>query len=108
MGSLRKLSEGGRPIFVHPPGDIGSKQVSQTVVHNGDQPPSYEDTMKTGPVSGGFVDPGLPVKTIVQVVQVPMPELGPSPARLQCPSCQMEITTSTSSKVTLGRYHGSC
>ena len=48
----------------------GSKQVSQTVVHNGDQPPSYEDTMKTGPVSGGFVDPGLPVKTIVQVVQV--------------------------------------
>ena len=44
--------------------------MSQTVVHNGDQPPSYEDTMKTGPVSGGFVDPGLPVKTIVQVVQV--------------------------------------
>ena len=30
-----------------------------------------------------------------------MPELGPNPARLQCPSCQMEITTSTSSKPSL-------
>jgi len=68
-----------------------------------DQPPSYEDTMKNGAV-GGFIHPGagagqpVPVKTIVQVVQVPMPELGPRPARLQCPSCQMEITTRTSSK----------
>ena len=40
-----------------------------------DQPPSYEDTMKNGAV-GGFIHPGagagqpVPVKTIVQVVQV--------------------------------------
>ena len=27
-----------------------------------------------------------------------MPELGPNPARLMCPSCQKEITTRTSSK----------
>merc|ERR1712203_150906 len=40
-----------------------------------DLPPSYEDTIKNGQ-AGGFVVPtttgGLPVKTIVQVVQVPM------------------------------------
>ena len=30
--------------------------------------------------------------------QVQMPELGPSPARLVCPSCQMDITTRTSTK----------
>ena len=40
-----------------------------------EQPPSYEDTMKAG-AAGGFIDPGagagqpVPVKTIVQVVQV--------------------------------------
>jgi len=72
-------------------GDHSHKQEN----FSSDLPPSYEDTVKTGH-AGGFVEPG--VKTIVQVVQVPMPELGPSPARLQCPSCQLDITTSTSSK----------
>ena len=68
----------------------------QTPSPGQDLPPSYEDTLKTG--GGGFVEPGVPVKTIVQVVQVPMPELGPQPARIQCPSCQMDITTATTTK----------
>merc|ERR1712038_55199 len=80
----------------------GSDQKNEENVSSPDLPPSYEETIKNGQ-AGGFIDPtatagGLPVKTIVQVVQVQMPELGPSPARLQCPSCHMEITTSTSSK----------
>jgi len=76
--------------------DEGGKHQAENIP-SPDQPPSYEDTMKTG-AAGGFVDPGLPVKTIIQVVQVPMPELGPQPARLQCPGCQMDITTMTRSK----------
>merc|ERR1711877_62551 len=79
----------------------GSEKKGEADVSSPDLPPSYEDTIKNGN-AGGFVDPttagGIPVKTIVQIVQVPMPELGPNPARLMCPSCQMEITTRTSSK----------
>merc|ERR1712038_875799 len=79
----------------------GSEKKSEPDVPSPDLPPSYEDTIKNGN-AGGFVDPttagGNPVKTIVQIVRVPMPELGPNPARLMCPSCQKEITTRTSSK----------
>merc|ERR1712062_295277 len=73
----------------------GSEKQYEANISSPDLPPSYEDTIKTGQ-PGGFVDPN--VKTIVRVVQVQMPELGPQPVRLMCPSCQMEITTRTSSK----------
>jgi len=69
-----------------------------------DNPPSYEETIKNKPPPArqGFVVPEPVskdrVKTIVQVVQVPVPELGPNPANIQCPHCQAAITTSTSSK----------
>jgi len=51
----------------------GGDKKTEANISSPDLPPSYEDTVKNGPV-GGFVDPtttgGLPVKTIVQVVQV--------------------------------------
>ena len=49
-----------------------SDKKNEANISSPDLPPSYEDTIKNGP-AGGFVDPttgGLPVKTIVQVVQV--------------------------------------
>ena len=50
----------------------GDKRQPETIP-SPEQPPSYEDTMKTG-AAGGFIDPGAGaghhVKTIVQVVQV--------------------------------------
>ena len=52
--------------------DEGGEKHQAESIPSPDQPPSYEDTMKTGSAggAGGFVDPGLPVKTIVQVIQV--------------------------------------
>jgi len=51
----------------------GSEKKSEADVPSPDLPPSYEDTIKNGN-AGGFVDPttagGIPVKTIVQIVQV--------------------------------------
>ena len=51
----------------------GSEKKSEADVSSPDLPPSYEDTIKNGN-AGGFVDPttagGIPVKTIVQIVQV--------------------------------------
>jgi len=51
----------------------GSEKQNEANIPSPDLPPSYEDTIKSGQ-AGGFVDPnttgGLPVKTIVQVVQV--------------------------------------
>jgi len=51
----------------------GSDKKNEANISSPDLPPSYEDTIKNG-AAGGFVDPtttgGLPVKTIVQVVQV--------------------------------------
>jgi len=67
-----------------------------------DNPPSYEETIKNKPPPQGFVVPGpaahTGAKTVVKVIQVPVPELGPNPATIQCPHCQLRITTSTSSK----------
>ena len=51
----------------------GGDKKNEGNIPSPDLPPSYEDTIKNGP-AGGFVDPTttgeLPVKTIVQVVQV--------------------------------------
>ena len=49
-----------------------SDKTQEANISRQDLPPSYEDTIKNGQ-AGGFVDPttgGLPVKTIVQVIQV--------------------------------------
>merc|ERR1719323_1712268 len=61
----------------------------QRKIHqNNDLPPSYEESIKAP-------HPGQ--QTVVRVVQVVMPDLGPSPATLTCPNCLNSITTSTSS-----------
>ena len=66
-----------------------------------DQPPSYEETVNSK--GGAFTEGGgggggeAGVQTVVQVVQIPVPELGPRPATLPCPSCQQVVTTRTSS-----------
>ena len=49
-----------------------SDKTQEANISRQDLPPSYEDTIKNGQ-AGGFVDPttgGLPVKTIVKVIQV--------------------------------------
>ena len=58
-----------------------------------DLPPSYEDTMAS---KGGPLFPDT--RTVVRVVRVTVPELGPKPANIQCPGCQASITTRTASK----------
>eukprot|EP00090_Calanus_glacialis_P000879 TRINITY_DN10631_c0_g1_i1.p1 TRINITY_DN10631_c0_g1~~TRINITY_DN10631_c0_g1_i1.p1 ORF type:complete len:144 (-),score=40.22 TRINITY_DN10631_c0_g1_i1:62-493(-) len=83
---------------------------SQEMPNPQDAPPSYDETIKNK--AGGFVypegsypppqganPPGYTpgVKTVVQVVQVPAPDLGCHAVRMVCQNCQMSITTETSS-----------
>eukprot|EP00092_Neocalanus_flemingeri_P080939 GFUD01101023.1.p1 GENE.GFUD01101023.1~~GFUD01101023.1.p1 ORF type:complete len:143 (+),score=25.39 GFUD01101023.1:224-652(+) len=76
-----------------------------------DAPPSYDETIKN--TAGGFVYPEgaypLPpkganppgytpsVQTVVQVVQLPAPDLGCHAVQMVCPSCQKSVTTEISS-----------
>ena len=73
----------------------------QVIPH--DAPPSYDDTVKTPggwcppppPTTGAY--PAPPPTQVVRVVQVPAIDLGCHPVKMVCPSCQMSVTTKTSS-----------
>ena len=67
---------------------LRQRKKSETSASSGDLPPSYEETLKVG---------AGPV-TVVRVVTVPAPSLGPHPATMVCPGCQSQVTTATSSR----------
>ena len=73
---------------------LRQRKKSDTSASSGDLPPSYEETLKVGAGPG----PGAGPVTVVRVVTVPAPSLGPHPATMVCPGCQSQVTTATSSR----------